>query len=102
MDGTLSVSFPQNEAPYTLFVISSPFVKENSMGSLLGTKNFQEIYVLRMRTHAMWEPKCRSQIPRAVPNKGLKLHAQCSKRIGDGPINVGPFLKKLKKIELWV
>jgi len=43
MDGTLSVSFPQNEAPYTLFVISSPFVKENSMGSLLGTKNFQEV-----------------------------------------------------------
>jgi len=43
VNGTLSVSIPQNEAPYTLFVVSSPFVKENSMGSLLGTKNFQGI-----------------------------------------------------------
>ncbi len=45
-----------------------------------------------MRTHAMWDPS-------AGANKGLKFHAQCSKRIGDdGPINVGPFFfwKKIK------
>jgi hypothetical protein len=64
------------------------------MGSWLGAgKNFLQEVCLGNEDSCNVGPQVQEPNTQSC-TKGLKFHAECSKGIGDGPINVGPFFIK--------